>query len=200
MWMLHNMNVASVCFKCFIRMLQAFHMDVASVSYGYCKSRSRCCICFAMATHVFQVFSCVLQVFQIYVCKCFSFWTYVASVSSEYCKSKSGVAHVAMEPTYHNHPLQLLGRHRVSSCEPVRLADTYVACIHRWGRNWGLRGHKQRGKRSGRKRSPRVCARKRSSVGGPHAKQNSCIRMGAQQAWASGRGYPFFGRISAFKF
>jgi hypothetical protein len=29
--MLHNMHVAGVCFKCFMRMLQAFHMDVAKV-------------------------------------------------------------------------------------------------------------------------------------------------------------------------
>jgi len=32
--MLHNMHVASMCFKyfkCFIRMLQVFHLDVAKV-------------------------------------------------------------------------------------------------------------------------------------------------------------------------
>jgi hypothetical protein len=40
---------------------------------------------FAMA---FKVFLGVLQMFQ----------TYIASVSSDYCKSKSGVAHVAMGP------------------------------------------------------------------------------------------------------
>ena len=41
---------------------------------------------FAMTTHMFSSFSSVLQVF----------WMYVTSVSSECCKSRSGVAHVAM--------------------------------------------------------------------------------------------------------
>ena len=116
-----------------------------------------------MATNVFQVFSCVLQVFQMYVCKCFSFWTYVASISFGCCKNKSGVAHVTMGPTCRNHPLQLLGRRRGSPCRPLRPVDTYAAFIHRRGRNWDLRGHRQRGKRSGREQSPRVCARKRSA-------------------------------------
>ena len=33
-WMLHNMHVASICFKyfrCLTRMLQVFHLDVAKV-------------------------------------------------------------------------------------------------------------------------------------------------------------------------
>jgi hypothetical protein len=128
------------------------------------------------------VFSCVLQVFQMYVCKCFSFWTQVASVSSGCCKSNSSVAHVTMGPTCCNHPLRLLGRHRGSPCGPLRLAEAYAACIHKRGRNWDLGGHKQRGKRSRRERSPRICVRKRSGAGGPHAKQNSCVCMGVQQA------------------
>jgi hypothetical protein len=181
MWMLHNMHGASVSYVC----CKHFQMDVASVSYGCCKSSSRCCICFAMATHMFQVLSCVLQVFQMYVCKCFSFWTYVASVLSGCCKSKSGIAHVAMEPTYRNHLLQLLGHCRRSPCEPLRLTNTYVVCIHKQGRNWGLRGHKQRGKRSGRKQSPRVCVRKRSGVGVPTRNRTPTY------AWAcSRRGHP----------
>jgi hypothetical protein len=43
----------------------------------------------------------MLQVFQL-------FRTYVASVSSKYCKSRSGVTHVALRPIYHSPMLQLL--------------------------------------------------------------------------------------------
>jgi hypothetical protein len=54
-----NLHVAYVskCFRCLIRMLQAFHLDVAYVCNGY--------------TRVFQVFSNVLQVFQTYVASVF---------------------------------------------------------------------------------------------------------------------------------
>jgi hypothetical protein len=178
MWMLHNMHGASVSYVC----CKHFHMDVASVSYRCCKSRSRCCICFAMTTHVFQVLSCVLQVFQMYVCKCFSFWTYVASVSSVCCKSKSGVAHIAMEPTYCNHPLQLLGHRRRSPCEPLRLADTYMACIHRQGRNWGLRGAQTVWEEERAQAVPTCMREEMERCRRPHVKQNSCVRMGAQRA------------------
>jgi hypothetical protein len=71
--MLHNMHVASVCFKCFrcfIRMLQVFYLDVVNLDLDVA------CFC-----NGFQVFSGVLQVFQTYVasvliildvcCKCF---------------------------------------------------------------------------------------------------------------------------------
>jgi hypothetical protein len=51
---------------------------------------------FAMTTHVFpsflvfcKCFRCMLQVFQL-------FWIFVMSVLSEYCKSRLGVAHIAM--------------------------------------------------------------------------------------------------------
>jgi hypothetical protein len=53
--MLHNIHVASVCFKhfrCLIRMLQLFYLDVAKLDLDVA------CVC-----NDFQVFSCVLQVF-----------------------------------------------------------------------------------------------------------------------------------------
>jgi hypothetical protein len=71
-----NIHVASVCFKCFICMLQVFHLDVAYV-LQWLHTRF----------HVFQTYvASVLAVFEIY-CKCFIY---------ECCKSRSGVAHVAM--------------------------------------------------------------------------------------------------------
>jgi hypothetical protein len=90
--------VARVCSKCFI----------------YCFRRklqvclSRCCICF---THMLPIFyldvAYACNDFQVFIrcfCKCFRripqvfqlFRTYVASVSSRCCKSRSGVADVAM--------------------------------------------------------------------------------------------------------
>jgi hypothetical protein len=60
--------VSHLCCKCFIQMLHRLHTYVASVS-------SRCCICFAIATHVFSsCFTRMLQVFQLFLdiyCKCF---------------------------------------------------------------------------------------------------------------------------------
>jgi hypothetical protein len=65
-------------------------LDVAYVCYGV------------------EVFSGVLQVFQ----------TYVANVSSRYCKSRYDAAHVAMGSTCHIRLLQLLGRRRASADGP----------------------------------------------------------------------------------
>jgi hypothetical protein len=129
-------DVLDACCKCFIRMLQkwinvlqwaiyicmfqVFHLIqayIASVSFGCCKTRSRCCI----YMQVFQVFlyvccnyfilmfayvcngyTCVFKFFLF--CKYFRrmlqvfhlFRMYVASVSSECYKSRSGVTHVAI--------------------------------------------------------------------------------------------------------
>jgi hypothetical protein len=84
-----------VCFKCMFRLFHLFQTYIASVLFGCCKSRSRCCIymhgckrmfkCFqllqtyvltvssgcciyfAVATHVFfWCFRCMLQVFQLF--------------------------------------------------------------------------------------------------------------------------------------
>jgi len=107
------MHVASICFKCFIRMF-------ASVS-------SWCCICLQWFSNVFQAFSqvfkmlvssvsyvffCMLQLLHMFVMvfKCFSgvfasvsdacfkcfiyFLLYVATVVSVCFKSRSDVAHV----------------------------------------------------------------------------------------------------------
>jgi hypothetical protein len=104
-WAIH------VCFKCMFQIFHLFQTYVASVSFGYCKTRSGCCIymqvfqvflyvyckCFILmfpiAAHVFSsffwCFGRMLQVFQL-------FWTYVASVLSVCYKSRSDVAHVAM--------------------------------------------------------------------------------------------------------
>jgi hypothetical protein len=51
-WMLYNMHVASICFKCFIRMLQIFYMYVAKVNPDVA------CVCYS-----FYVFLGVLQLF-----------------------------------------------------------------------------------------------------------------------------------------
>jgi hypothetical protein len=100
-----------VCCKRLFQMFQLFQMDVVHVLSG-------CCIYFTVVlqvfhpdvayvfTHMLQVFHlevayvlqwlhtcfrCILQVFQL-------FWTYIANVSFRCCKSRSGVAHVAVEP------------------------------------------------------------------------------------------------------
>jgi hypothetical protein len=77
------------------QVFQMFHTYVVSVLSEYCKTRSGCCMHFAMAFKCFQVFyncfKCMLQVFQ-------PLWTYVPSVSSWCCKSRSGVAYVTMRP------------------------------------------------------------------------------------------------------
>jgi hypothetical protein len=59
--MLHNMHVASICFMCFIRMLQMFYLDVAKLDLDVA------CIC-----NGFQVFLGVLHVFSYVCCKCFN--------------------------------------------------------------------------------------------------------------------------------
>ena len=62
--MLHNMHVASVCFKCFmcfIRMLQVFHLDVAEVDLDVAYV--------AMAIHA--CFKNIFLMFSNLCCKCF---------------------------------------------------------------------------------------------------------------------------------
>jgi hypothetical protein len=103
-------SVSFQCYRCFIRLLQVFYLDVAYVCNGL-QVLSRC---FA------NVFRCILQVFHLNVayvcnglhvlsrcfvsvsdicCKCFScFRTYVTSFSPRCCKSG---------PTYRSHLLQL---------------------------------------------------------------------------------------------
>jgi hypothetical protein len=60
-------------------MLQVFYLDIVKKL-----DLDVACVC-----NGFQVFSGILQVFQL-------FRTYVTSVSSGYCKSRSGVKHVAL--------------------------------------------------------------------------------------------------------
>jgi hypothetical protein len=96
-------SVLSRCCICFKHMLQLFHLNVAMLHIYVTSVSSRCYICFAMATRVFSwCFRRMLPVFQL-------FRTYVASVSSRCCKSRSGVAHVAIGPIWRSHLLQLLG-------------------------------------------------------------------------------------------
>ena len=71
--MLHNMHVSNECFQVF----QVFHTYVASISFAYDKSKSRCCICCYGYIHMFQayvlsvssVFRIMLQVFHMDVSK-----------------------------------------------------------------------------------------------------------------------------------
>jgi hypothetical protein len=53
-----------ICFKCIFQIFYLFQMYVASVSFGYCKSRSGCCI----YASVLGVFICMLQVFYLDIC------------------------------------------------------------------------------------------------------------------------------------
>jgi hypothetical protein len=122
-------------------MLQVFHLDVAKgdldIAYT-CKLQAYvssvlgvsylCCKCFHL--DVAYVYNSHIRVFKFFLvfCRCFRcmlqmfqlFWTYVAGALSGCYKNRSGVAHVAMEPTYHNHMLQLLG-------------DVRVVQAHCWG-------------------------------------------------------------------
>jgi hypothetical protein len=103
-WAIHCTYVL----KCMFQMIHLFRTYVARVSFGCCKTRPGCCI----YMQVFQVFSyvcckCYILIFA-YVCngytrvfKFFSgvlqvFQTYVTSVLSRCCKSRSGVTHVTM--------------------------------------------------------------------------------------------------------
>ena len=42
--------------KSTLQVFKMFHLDVVSVSCGYCKSKSRCCICCNGCTRMFQAF------------------------------------------------------------------------------------------------------------------------------------------------
>jgi hypothetical protein len=97
---------SDICCKCFIWMLHMFRTYVVSVL-------SRYCICLHRLSSVFRRYASasdiccksfrqMLQVFRL-------FQTYVASVSSRCCKSRSGVAYIATGPTCHGRLLQLLG-------------------------------------------------------------------------------------------
>jgi hypothetical protein len=105
------MNVASVCFKCFIRMLQVFHLDVAKLDLDA-----------AYVCNGSSVFWC-LQVFSNICCKCFScfrrmfqvFHVNVAKV--ELCCNET-------------HLLQLLGHCRWSPCGRLRPANASTTRIH----------------------------------------------------------------------
>jgi hypothetical protein len=102
-----------VCFKYFIwfrRILQVFHLDVAKLDrdvayickcfrcfYTYVATiLSWCLHMFAMATHVFSSFFLFCKYFRRMLQVFHLFRMYVASVSSECYKSRSGVTHVAI--------------------------------------------------------------------------------------------------------
>jgi hypothetical protein len=89
MFQAFHLDVAYVAMSihaCFKRMFQTFHY-VISVSFGYCKSRSGCCICCYGYTCMFQehvlgvssVFRSILHVFDLDVAN-----GYVASVCSKF--------------------------------------------------------------------------------------------------------------------
>jgi hypothetical protein len=82
-----DLDVAYIfmCFKCFhTYVASVFHLDVAM---------------FVMDKHVFlSFFWCFVSVLDV-CCKCFNYFqTYVASVLSECCKSRSDIAHVKWDP------------------------------------------------------------------------------------------------------
>ena len=106
--------VSDVCFKCFIWVLQKVDRDVAytCLLQEYIFKRFKCFICMLQVFHLDIAYvlqwlhTCFSSVSDV-SCKCFQ--TYVVSVSSGCCKSRSSVAHVAMEPIGHSHLLQMLG-------------------------------------------------------------------------------------------
>jgi hypothetical protein len=146
MFKIYVLNV----FICFRRMWQIF-------SSGCCKSRSRCCVHMYVATTCFKCLRCFIHMLQVFYldvayvlqwlhtyfssfffgcfasvsdvcCNCFScFRTYVASVSSKGYKSKLGVVHVVIGPTYHSRLLQLLGRRHGSPCGRLTPANASTA-------------------------------------------------------------------------
>jgi hypothetical protein len=152
---------------------------------------------------MFQVFwssICMLQVFRLDVayvlqwlhtcfpgvsdvcCKCFSYFrTYVSSVSSACCQSRSDIALVAMEPTYRSHLLQLLGAAMVTVWAPEagRHASTSGAG------DWDSCGRRSRSRVS-TSRSPGAFAGERSGVGnravwgGPICARESRVHMGVR--------------------
>ena len=104
-----DLDVAYTC------MLQAYVLSVSGVSYVCYKCFIWMLHMFAIATHVFLSFFWCLQVIQL-------FRMYVANISSRCCKSRSGVAHVAMGPTSRSRLLQLLRRRRAGADGP--------SCMH----------------------------------------------------------------------
>jgi hypothetical protein len=66
-------HIARVCFRCFTCMLQVLYIDVAKVDQGVAH----------VVTAIHVCFKCIFQMFHL-------FQTYVASVLSKCCKSKSG--------------------------------------------------------------------------------------------------------------
>jgi hypothetical protein len=59
----HIATAIYVCFKC---MFQLFQTYVASVSSGYCKNISECCIYMYVASVCLSVFSCFKLMFQVF--------------------------------------------------------------------------------------------------------------------------------------
>jgi hypothetical protein len=113
------MHVANLCFQVF----QVFHTYVANVSWGCCICLQWLHMCFQVFLVFYKCFRHMLQVFQL-------FRMYVASVSSGGCRSRSGVAHVAIGPTCHS---------RLCSCSGAAKRAQTVPCTCAWeaeGRNW----------------------------------------------------------------
>ena len=74
-------SVCSICFNCFIRILQVFHLDVAKVDQNVAYAAMVVYLCCKLLFPMFNLF------FQIYVASVFSwmlhiFHIYVASVLS----------------------------------------------------------------------------------------------------------------------
>jgi hypothetical protein len=66
----HVAMAIHVCFKCMFQMFYMFQTYVASVSFGCCKSRSRCCI--YICASVLGVLIRMLQVFYVYACNSYT--------------------------------------------------------------------------------------------------------------------------------
>jgi hypothetical protein len=52
----HVAMAIHVCFKCMFQMFHLYHTYIASILFGCCKSRFRCCICMHVANVFFKWF------------------------------------------------------------------------------------------------------------------------------------------------
>jgi hypothetical protein len=167
------MHVASVCFKCFkcsIRILQLFHLDVAYV--------------LQLLHTCFQVFQVILQVFQMYVAFVSAVRMYVASVSSECFKNRSRCSTCCNVPHLPQPPAAVTG----TSCMCVRSGEMERCSA-------AGRGSERR-RRQGRKWSTHACGKQGSNTAAADVERRGGTReargsgAGVEQARVSGHACP----------
>jgi hypothetical protein len=142
------MHVSSLCFRCFIRMLLIFYLDISKVDLSVA-------CCKWLYTHV------SITCFECFIC----LQTYVANVSSACFKNRSDVAHAAMtsvaggqQPTVR---LRLLPRTAcLAFSSPLPSLPSLPSILSWWmsGRRSSKRGRAGKRRRRGRRELARVQA------------------------------------------